>query len=98
VAALRNRVCHRWEDSKRKWLYVAIKPKDATGGRAPDMDAQVGFINEKSLEFLRQNEPVISVDAKKKELVGNFKNNGKTYTYSRKEEPGQGFRPRFPIV
>jgi hypothetical protein len=36
-------------------------------------------LDEKSKEFVTTGEPVISVDAKKKELVGNFKNNGPTW-------------------
>ena len=41
-----------------------------------DRDAQFEFINRKVEEFLSENQPVISVDAKKRELVGNYKNNG----------------------
>ena len=37
------------------------------------------FINDKAKEFLNLNDPVISVDTKKKELIGNFKNNGSEY-------------------
>ena len=45
----------------------------------PDRDAQFRFINDKAQEFLDAGDPVISVDTKKKELVGNFKNNGAEY-------------------
>jgi len=45
----------------------------------PDRNAQFEFINDKSREFISKGEPVISVDTKKKELVGNFKNNGAEY-------------------
>lgn len=45
----------------------------------PDRNAQFEYINEKSLEFINNGDPVISVDTKKKELVGNFKNNGSEY-------------------
>ena len=45
----------------------------------PDRDAQFRFINEKAQEFLEEGDPVISVDTKKKELIGNFKNNGSEY-------------------
>jgi hypothetical protein len=44
-----------------------------------DRDAQFEFINHKVISFQAQEQPVISVDTKKKELVGNYKNNGKTY-------------------
>jgi hypothetical protein len=53
--------------------------KTKEGGEHPDRDAQFNFINNKGKEFQEQNQPVISVDTKKKELIGNFKNNGKEY-------------------
>jgi hypothetical protein len=49
------------------------------GGNHPDRDAQFNFINEKSKRFIIENQPVISVDCKKKELIGNYKNNGKEW-------------------
>ena len=49
------------------------------GEQHPDRDAQFCFINETSAEFLSKGEPVISIDTKKKENVGNFKNNGAEY-------------------
>jgi hypothetical protein len=45
----------------------------------PDRNTQFEYINAKSRQFLDCGDPVISVDTKKKELVGNFKNNGRTY-------------------
>jgi len=51
----------------------------------PDRDSQFNFINEKVKEFQKNNYPIISVDTKKKENIGNFKNNGKEYR--RKGEP-----------
>ena len=45
----------------------------------PDRNAQFEFINDKAKEFLEAGEPVISIDTKKKELIGNFKNNGSEY-------------------
>jgi transposase len=53
--------------------------KTKEGGDHPDRDAQFGFINTKVSEALSANQPVISVDTKKKELVGDFKNGGKEY-------------------
>jgi hypothetical protein len=43
----------------------------------PDRNAQFEFINDKAQLFNTYNQPVISVDAKKKELIGNYKNNGR---------------------
>lgn len=53
--------------------------KTNEGGTHPDRDAQFNFINAKTKEFQGQNQPVISVDTKKKELIGNYKNAGREY-------------------
>ena len=55
------------------------------GESHPDRDEQFKFINQKSSKFIQQNQPVISVDAKKKELIGNFINGGAEY--SKKKSP-----------
>jgi len=44
-----------------------------------DRNSQFEYINETVKEFIKQGNPVISVDGKKKENIGNFKNNGKEY-------------------
>lgn len=51
------------------------------GKQHPDRDAQFQYIHEKVKEFQRLHQPVISVDTKKKELVGNFKNAGSEWTF-----------------
>lgn len=51
--------------------------KTIEGSEHPDRDKQFEHINEKCREFQEKGQPVISVDAKKKEMVGNFKNGGK---------------------
>jgi len=53
--------------------------KTLEGSSHPDRDAQFKFINKLVQEQLKNNDPAISVDAKKKESVGNFKNNGKEW-------------------
>jgi hypothetical protein len=45
----------------------------------PDRNAQFEFINKCAKEFIDKGNPVISVDTKKKENIGNFKNNGTEY-------------------
>ena len=45
----------------------------------PDRNAQFEFINQQTKERLAAGEPVISVDTKKKELIGNFRNGGREY-------------------
>jgi hypothetical protein len=49
------------------------------GSRHPDRNAQFEHINAKVVAAQAQGQPVISVDTKKKELVGNFKNGGSDY-------------------
>ena len=44
-----------------------------------DRDRQFHHINEQAMDFQRRQEPVISVDTKKKELVGEFKNGGQEW-------------------
>jgi hypothetical protein len=53
--------------------------KTREGGGHMDRDAQFHYIADQAKAFLAANEPVISVDTKKKELVGNFKNNGREW-------------------
>jgi hypothetical protein len=53
--------------------------KTKEGTDHPDRDAQFQHINEKAQAYLKAGDPVISVDTKKKELVGNFKNPGQTW-------------------
>jgi len=53
--------------------------KTREGGHHPDRDAQFQHINDRVLAFQRRGQPVISVDTKKKELVGNFKNCGREW-------------------
>ena len=50
--------------------------KTLEGGQHPDRDAQFSYLNNQAAEHLDAGQPVISVDAKKKELVGQYKNNG----------------------
>lgn len=50
--------------------------KTREGSQHPDRNAQFEHINEQVTTFLRQRQPVISVDTKKKELVGDFRNAG----------------------
>lgn len=49
------------------------------GSQHPDRDAQFRYINRRVASYLRRHEPVISVDAKKKELIGDYKNPGRAW-------------------
>jgi hypothetical protein len=57
--------------------------KTKEGGDSPDRDAQFEYINETAKEFAKSNNPVISVDCKKKEIVGEYKNNGQEWTLTK---------------
>ena len=56
----------------------------------PDRNAQFEFINAQVRAFQGRGQPVVSVDAKKKELIGDFKNGGVEWQPQR---GGQGHRP-----
>lgn len=53
--------------------------KSQEGTSHPDRNGQFEHINEMAATFLRRRQPVISVDTKKKELIGNLKNAGKEW-------------------
>ena len=53
--------------------------KTLEGSHHADWDEQFGHISRKAQRYLKQGEPVISVDTKKKELVGDFKNAGREW-------------------
>lgn len=53
--------------------------KTLAGKQHPDRNAQFEHINAEATKQMRAHNPVISVDTKKKELVGNYKNNGTTW-------------------
>jgi hypothetical protein len=59
--------------------------KTQEGSNHIDRDAQFQYINDQAIDFLGADQPVISVDTKRKELIGNFKNNGREW--SPKGEP-----------
>jgi hypothetical protein len=53
--------------------------KRLEGGDHPDRNEQFLYINDKAKQYIANGLPAISVDTKKKELVGQFKNQGKEY-------------------
>src|SRR5579872_1352645 len=55
------------------------------GRNHPDRDGQFLYIYKKAKKFQKNEQPIISVDTKKKELVGNYKNQGKVWCL--KEKP-----------
>ena len=61
----------------------------------PDRNAQFEYINAQAKTFIAEDEPVISIDAKKKETIGNFKNNGSEYR--KKKTPRKVLDHDFPL-
>jgi transposase len=61
--------------------------KTKEGSNHPDRNAQFEHINALVKKFRDDGQPAISVDTKKKELVGDFKNNGRTLRPKGKPEP-----------
>ena len=55
------------------------QPPSRTSRRHPDRDAQFGHINAQPRSGIAAGQSVISVDGKRKELVGNFRNPGQEY-------------------
>jgi hypothetical protein len=64
--------------------------KTEEGNDHPDRDAQFRYINEQVAGALRRGEPVISVDTKKKEIVGNYENQGRQWLPKRSPRHVQG--------
>jgi hypothetical protein len=58
---------------------LQLNRKEKEGLQHPDRDAQFRYINRQEASFQANGDPVISVDTKKKELVGAFKNAGRTW-------------------
>lgn len=54
--------------------------KSLSANSSPFRDQQFGILNHQRHEFSRSGYPIISVDTKKKELVGQFKNNGRVWS------------------
>lgn len=58
-------------------LQAPSKQKEGTAH--PDRDVQFGYLNQQVGSFMKKGQPVISVDTKKKEIVGEFSNGGSEY-------------------
>ena len=69
--------------------------KNQVGKQHPDRDEQFKHINRKANVFIAYGEPVISIDCKKKENIGNFKNNGSEY--AKKGSPVEVLDHDFPL-
>jgi hypothetical protein len=81
VCARGHAVSPEWVRRTLRGLHYSLQGNRKTreGGDHPDRDAQFVHINDSAAAFLAAGDPVISVDAKKKELVGDFKNSGRAW-------------------
>jgi len=87
LVALKYEVCHEVVRQCLKTLGFSLQANKKTdeGSTNEDRNAQFDYINHLAIAFMEQGNPVISVDCKKKELIGNFKNNGNEW--NPKKEP-----------
>lgn len=88
-------------DTVRRLLHeedysLQANQKTLEGNQHPARDSQFRYINKQATAFARRGDPVLSIDAKKRELVGNFKNAGQTYRKKGQPLPVEGhdFRSR----
>jgi len=81
LGGLGHRISHNVVADLLRHLGYSLQANRKTreGTEHPDRDAQFGYINRKVKQALAANEPAISVDTKKKELVGDFRNGGREY-------------------
>jgi hypothetical protein len=81
-------VCQRtvWELLDQLGYSMQSNRKTLEGSDHPDRGAQFKHINRKVCHFQKDNIPVISVDTKKKELIGRYKNNGQEWQPSGQPE------------
>lgn len=67
------------KELKAQEFSLQANRKTREGESHPDRNAQFEYINEQVMAFQRRGQPAISVDTKKKELVGDFKNGGREW-------------------
>lgn len=71
---------------KQNGYTLQANRKTKEGGSSKERDTQFKYINKQAQNFMQNNQPVISVDTKKKELIGRFKNAGKRWQKKGKPE------------
>lgn len=79
---------------KQQGYSLQSNRKTHEGGNHPDRDEQFQYIHDQVEELQSRGQPVISVDTKKKELIGEYKNNGQEW--EPKKEPIQVNMHDFP--
>lgn len=81
LKAMNNNVSHEYIAYFLRSMKYSLQGNRKTkeGGNHPDRNAQFEYISRKVKAQQKLNSPVVSVDAKKKEIVGNFKNSGREW-------------------
>ncbi len=72
---------------KRSGYSLQANRKSREGSSHPDRNAQFEYINRQVRAFQKRQQPVVSVDTKKKELVGEFKNPGEEWQPQGQPQP-----------
>ncbi|MDR3378276.1 MAG: ISAzo13 family transposase [Verrucomicrobiae bacterium] len=92
LAAQRPRISHEKVAQLLRGMDYSLQSNRKTeeGADHPDRDAQFRHINRQVQVALRRGQPVISVDTKKKELIGNFENKGRQWRRQGDVEKVQG--------
>jgi hypothetical protein len=81
LCAQGHQISHTVVGELLKSLHFSLQANSKTreGDSHPDRDAQFRYIDRLANRALKTHQPVISVDTKKKELVGDFKNGGREW-------------------
>jgi Rhodopirellula transposase DDE domain len=89
LCGLGHRIGHNTVAGLLRGLDYSLQANRKTleGSNHPDRDAQFGYINTQVTAALADGQPAISVDTKKKELVGDFKNAGRELRPKGRPEP-----------
>ncbi len=83
-----------WRTLKKLGITLKQNVKILSLQNHPQRDEQFRYLNKQKKDYLAMGKPVISIDSKKKEQIGNFKNPGKTW----REEAYQTLDHDFPSL
>ncbi len=92
LAAQSHPICHEKVAQLLRDLNYSLQSNRKTeeGEDHPDRDAQFQYINEQVRRAMASGRPVISVDTKKKELIGNFENKGRQWRKTKSPDQVNG--------
>src|SRR5215208_8089089 len=84
LATLDIQVCSNTVGRLLKQLHYALRVnhKRVSNGSGPDRNEQFEYISAQRTSFASRNLPIVSIDTKKKELVGYFKNAGVAWNHT----------------